>query len=108
VAGLISKLTNAGQDLDQSGYVQCSKFILQNPNEEIKCFGVMKVPVDRFQNIEEMEKNGPFSEESISEGIKLLMEIAGCVCESTKISLRKTIDDVTMISKLEFFSLEFP
>ena len=92
IAGFISKLTNFGNDLDKDGYVPCGS---------TKCFGVMRVPIDRFSTTElaEIEKKGPDSVESISAGIELLKEKAECVCNATKSSQRRTINDVIMISK---------
>ena len=92
LAGFISKLTNFGNDLDNDGYVPCGS---------TRCFGVMRVPIDRFSTTQlaEIEKKGPDSVESISAGIELLKEKAECVCKATKSSQRRTIDDVIMISK---------
>jgi len=97
VAGLISKLTGVGSDLDDNGYSPCPKAMLEL--EPTMCYGLMRVPVNRFSSQDEMEKHGPYSEQSIAAGIEYILEIAQCVCESTKLSLRKTVEDVIMISK---------
>ena len=95
IAAFISKMTNAGLDLDDKGYMPCAS----NIPSTTKCFGVMRVPEDRFDDIGALEEKGVGSQESIEAGIKLLMEIAECVCESTKLSQRQTQYDIIAISK---------
>ena len=108
IAGFISKLTNVGTDLDAKGYVPCALYLRKQYTDNVECFGLMRVPTDRFDSRSEMERDGPYSENSIAKGIEFLLEIAKCVCESTKLSLRKTIEDVIMISKSFYCTVGTP
>jgi len=58
----------------------------------------MRVPVDRL-NMEEMLQYGPESIQAIEAGIEWILEIGKCICESTRLSRRKTNEDILEISK---------
>ena len=89
IAAIISKVSNAGQNLNETGYQPCL--------DGSQCFGLMRVPTDRL-NLTEMEEFGPRSVESIEKGIEWLLEISNCLCESTRLSRRKTNHDIVQIS----------
>ena len=90
ISALISKLTNVGQDLDADGFAPCS-------SADGLCFGVMRVPIGQFSDAQMTD--GPYSETAIIAGIELLLDAAECSCQSTSLSMRKTIEDIIMISK---------
>jgi len=90
ISALISKLTNVGEDLDVDGFAPCS-------SPDGLCFGVMRVPIGQFSGAQ--MSDGPYSETAIIAGIELLLDAAECACQSTSLSMRKTIEDIIMISK---------
>ena len=91
ISALISKLTNVGEDLDAGGFVPCS-----SPDG---CYGVMRVPIEQFNKSGDPTVDGPYSEAAIIAGVELLFAAAECVCQNTIMSMRRTVEDIIMISK---------
>lgn len=58
----------------------------------------MRVPVEKIDNLVAVQRAGSTSSESIEAGIRFIMDVANCVCKSTKVFDRETIADVVKIS----------
>ena len=91
ISALISKLTRAGAGLDADGFIPCGS--------PAGCYGVMRVPIEYFNNFGDPMVDDPFSEVAIIAGIELLFDVVECVCQNTGMSMRKSVEDIIMISK---------
>jgi len=91
ISAIISKVTNVGQDLNTTGLMVCG--------HNKTCFGLMRVPTDKIDGLNDILRSGPNSAESIEVGIKWLLQTANCICQATLPIDRETLQGVTEISK---------